>query len=159
MLKNVFKRSGKLMMAVAMASVVALPFVGSEAEAARGDTQGTFRSVLASKGVEYTMVGERIHIQFDDITIMVTIDDSSDVVSVFGWISTSFPRSSWTSACVTCNDLNRRLDQQIWLDSDGDICCQWIFDTDDMQVSPAVAFAAVTSVYNGLCEAKKAFGR
>ncbi len=160
MLKNIFKRSGKLMMAAAMASVVALPLVGSEAEAARGNTQSVFRNALSSAEVPYTIDEDNdICIKIGDITIYVSINNSDDVVRVWGWLSTGFPKSRWNSACVTCNELNRKLDTQIWLDSDGDICCQWVFDTDDIAVSPAVAEAAVLRVINGLSEAKKAFGR
>ena len=160
MLKNIFKRSGKFMMAAAMASVVALPLVGSEAEAARGNTQGVFRNALSNAGISYTVDADNdIRIKVGDITIYVMVDDSNDVVRVWGWIPTSFPRSRWNSACVTCNDLNRRFQTQFWLDSDGDICCQWAFDTDDIAVSPAVAKAAVSRVLNGLNEAKRAFGR
>ena len=160
MLKNIFKRSGKLMMAAAMASVVALPLVGSEAEAARGNTQSVFRNVLTSAEIPYTIDEDNdIRIKIGDITVYVSINNSDDVVRVWGWISTGFPKSRWNSACVTCNELNRKLDTQIWLDSDGDICCQWSFDTDDIAVSPAVAKAAVSRVFNGLNEVKKAFGR
>ncbi len=160
MLKNIFKRGSKLMMAVAMASVVALPLVGSEAEAARGNTQSVFRNALSSAEVPYTIDEDNdICIKIGDITIYVSINNSDDVVRVWGWISTGFPKSRWNSACVTCNELNKKLDTQVWLDDDGDICCQWAFDTDDIAVSPAVARAAVSRVLNGLNEAKKAFRR
>ena len=160
MLKNIFKRGSKLMMAAAMASVVALPLVGSEAEAARGNTQSVFRNVLSSKNIPYTIDEDNdIRISVGDITVYVSINNSDDVVLVWGWIPTSLPRSRWNSACVTCNELNSKLDTQVWLDSDGDIRCQWVFDTDDIAVSPAVAEAAVSRVLNGLQEVKKAFGR
>ncbi len=160
MLKNIFKRGSKLMMAAAMASVVALPLVGSEAEAARGNTQSVFRNALSSADISYTIVEGHIRIALDgNITIYVIVDDSDDVVRVWGWIPTSLPRSRWSSAYATCNELNDKFASKFWLDSDGDICCQWAFDTDDIAVSPAVAKAAVYRVINGLEEARKRFGR
>ncbi len=159
MLKNIFKRGSKLMMAAAMASVVALPLVGSEAEAARSNTQSVFRNALTNADIPYTIVEGNIRISIDDITVFVTVDDSSDVVRVWGWISTSLPRSRWSSAYATCNELNDDYDAKFWLDSDGDIRCQWAFDTDDIAVSSAVAKAAVGRVFNGLKEARKRVGR
>ena len=159
MLKNIFKRSSKLMMAAAMVSVVALPLVGTEAEAARGNTQSVFRNALSSADISYTIVEGHIRISLDNITIFVSVDDSGDVVRVWGWIPTSLPRSRWSSAYATCNELNDKLDTKFWVDSDGDIRCMWAFDTDDIAVSPAVAKAAVYRVYNGLEEASKRFGR
>ncbi len=158
MLKNIFKRGSKLMMAAAMASVVALPLVGSEAEAARGNTQSVFRNALSNADIPYTIDEDNdIRIKIGDITIYVSINNAENVVRVWGWIPTSLPRSRWSNAYAICNELNTNRCEKFWLDSDGDIRCQWAFDTDDIAVSPAVAIAAVSRVYGNLNEVKKLF--
>ena len=158
MLKNIFKRSGKLMMAAAMASVVALPLVGSEAEAARGNTQSVFRNALSGADIPYTIDdNNNIHLELGEITIYVFINNAENVVLVWGWIPTNLPRSRWSHAYAICNELNSNRSEKFWLDSDGDIRCQWAFDTDDIAISPKVAIAAVSRVYNNLNEVKKLF--
>lgn len=94
--------------------------------------------------------GEIVFMVDGDCLVVIDADDEKNVFSIIAFKKLGISEENRAKALVIINKLNEDYGLKFWIDEDGDLMSQVVFDTDDMVISKKCAAASLRRILAGL---------
>ena len=85
-----------------------------------------------------------------DCLVVIDANDEKNIFSIIAYKKLGVSADNRAKALVIINKLNEDYGLKFWLDEDGDLLSQVVFDTDDMVISKKCAAASLRRILAGL---------
>ena len=93
--------------------------------------------------------GDIVFMIDDDCLVVIDADDEKNVFSIIAFKKLGISEENRAKALVIINKLNEDYGLKFWIDEDGDLMSQVVFDTDDMVISKKCAAASLRRILAG----------
>ena len=94
--------------------------------------------------------GDIVFIVDGDCLVVIDADDEKNIFSIIAYKKLGVSADNRAKALVIINKLNEDYGLKFWLDEEGDLVSQVVFDTDDMVISKKCAAASLRRILAGL---------
>lgn len=146
-----FKKFAKSFLAVSMLFALSAP-----ATVEASTNEDVMKTVLTELEIKFMEEDGALVLGTENGIIVIKVDSKNDTINIAGISRLGISQINRAKAYRIINKLNQDYAVKFYLDDDGDLISQVVFDTNDMTISKTAAAANLVRVVKGLEFAEEA---